>query len=140
MEKLEKKQRDAVVKMSTARLTAKLALAGMGDEDLETLSREQLLDKWAEIVLAGKDVPLASKSTFSIEVERERLQFEKAKFAADVEDRRLAREAEEKRLAVEEKRLALEAEEKRLAREDERARLAAEAEERRFAREAEQTE
>jgi len=113
------------------RLTAKLALAGSSEEDLETLSREQLLEKWAEIVLAGKDVPVASKSTYSLEVERERLLFEKTKFAAEIEDRRLARESEEKRLA-------LKAEEKRLAREDEKARFAAEAEERRLAREAEQ--
>jgi len=55
------------------------------------LSREQLLEKWAEIVLAGKDVPVASKSTYSLEVERERLLFEKTKFAAEIEDGRLAR-------------------------------------------------
>ena len=131
MGKLGNKQREAVVKMSTATLTAKLALAGLGEEDLYTLSREQLSEKWAEMIIAGKDFPVVSKSTSSIEVERERIQFEKAKFAAEVEDRRLAREAEEKLLVVE-------AEEKRLAREDEKARFAAEAEERRLAREAEQ--
>jgi len=54
MEKLEKKQRDAIIKISTVRLTAKLALAGLSE------------------VLAGKDVPVASKSTSSLEVDLER--------------------------------------------------------------------
>ena len=82
MERLEKKQRETVTIMSTARLTAKLALAGLSEMELETLSCEQLLEKWAEIVLAGKCVPVASKSTSSSEIEREGIQFEKAKFCS----------------------------------------------------------
>jgi len=135
MEKLEKKQRDAIIKISTARLTAKLALVGLSEEDLGTLSREQLLEKWAEIVLAGKDVPVANKSTYSLEVERERLLFEKTKFAAEMEEKRLAREDEKARFAAE-------AEERRLAREAEvlvweRMRVEEEREERKQQREAE---
>lgn len=115
MDKLDKKQRKAVSKISTVRLTAKLAVAGLEEEELENLSREQLLDKWAELVLAGKTVPVASKGVSSIELERERLQFERDKFEAEAEERRLAREteAEERRLARE-----MEAEERRVAREE----------------------
>ena len=91
--------------MSTARLNAKLALAGVSEEDIETLNREQLLDRWAELVLAGKTVPTESKSNFNIELERERLQFEKDKFAAEAEERRVTKEAE-----AEERRLSRELE------------------------------
>ena len=72
MEKLEKKQGDTTIKISTATLTAKLALASLSEEDIKTLSREQLPENWAESVLAGKDVPVAVKSTSSNEVEWER--------------------------------------------------------------------
>jgi flagellar biosynthesis GTPase FlhF len=143
MDKLDKKQKETVSKMSTARLTAKLALAGVSEEDIETLNREQLLDRWAELLLAGKTVPTESKSNFNIELERERLQFEKDKFAAEAEERRLTKEAE-----AEERRLSRElelwkVEEKKLAREAaaaaawERTRLDEEKIERHEAREAE---
>jgi hypothetical protein len=126
--------------MNTARLTAKLAIAGLPEEEIETLSREQLLDKWAEILLAGKTVPTESKSNFNIEFERERLQFEKEKFAAktaEAEERRLAREAELKmrEMEAEERRMARE--EAKLAAAWERTRLDEEKVERRKANEAE---
>jgi len=44
MDRLNKKQREAVTKLSTARLTAKLAKAGLEEKELETLTGEQLLD------------------------------------------------------------------------------------------------
>lgn len=42
MDKLDKKQREAVVKMSTARLTAKLASAGWNEEELETFGQRRV--------------------------------------------------------------------------------------------------
>lgn len=119
MDKLDKKQKETVSKMSTARLTAKLAVAGLDEEELETLTREQLLDKWAEIVIAGKTVPTAAKGADSVEIERERLQFEKDKFAAEAEEKKLAREAEKERVAAEKVRWEAEVEERRLARAEE---------------------
>ena len=35
MDKLDKKQKEAITKLSTVRLTAKLALAGLDEEELE---------------------------------------------------------------------------------------------------------
>jgi hypothetical protein len=48
MEHLEVKQRDAIKKMSTVRLTGLLLRAGVKVEDLETLDGGQLMDAWAE--------------------------------------------------------------------------------------------
>ena len=123
MDKLDKKQKEAITKLSTVRLSAKLALAGLDEEELETLNREQLLEKWAEIVVAGKAVPSASKGVSSIEIEREKLQFEKEKFAAEAEERRLSREAEERRVIREAEALTWERsrlEEERVERQRER--------------------
>jgi hypothetical protein len=38
MDKLDKKQKETVSKISTTRLTAKLAVAGESEEDIETLN------------------------------------------------------------------------------------------------------
>ena len=103
MEKLDTKQREIIKKMSTVRLVAKLVQAGVKEEDLEALSREQLLEAWAELVATGKDVakvtgPVTTAATAtaasSVEFERERLQFEREKFQAEM----AARERDEARL------------------------------------------
>jgi hypothetical protein len=129
MEHLEGKQRDAIKKMSTVRLTGLLLRAGVKVEDLETLYRGQLMDAWAELVAAGKDVsptddPVTATAASSADFERERLQFELEKFKAEM----LAREAEQQRetarLAWERSRADEEREERRIAREAEADRAA----------------
>src|SRR5664279_2911785 len=116
MEKLNAKQKEAVKKMSTVRLVAKLAQAGIKEETLEPLGREQLMEAWAELVAAGKDVSLApvtatAAATSSADVERERLEFEREKFRAEMAAREVAQEREmaARQLELEERRLAREA-------------------------------
>src|SRR5664279_1098276 len=145
MDKLDAKHKEAVKKMSTVRLVAKLAQAGVKEEALEPLGREQLLEAWAELVAAGKDVSLApvtatAAATSSADVERERLEFEREKFRAEMavrereierlsaaqerESERLlaAQEHEAARLAWERSRAEDEREERRMQREEEAAR------------------
>jgi len=92
MERLDTKQKGLVQKMSMVRLIAKLAQAGSKDEDLEAMSREQLMEAWAELVAAGKEgkvgvvaaaAAVAPAAANSIEFERERMQFEREKFQAE---------------------------------------------------------
>src|SRR5664279_668917 len=156
MEKLNAKQKEAVKKMSTVRLVAKLAQAGIKEETLEPVGREQLMEAWAELVAAGKDVSLApvtatAAATSSADVERERLEFEREKFRAEMAVRereierlsaaqereserllaaqeqesaraRVAQEHEAARLAWERSRAEDEREERRMQREEEAAR------------------
>jgi RecA-family ATPase len=119
MDRLDKKQRETVIKLSTVRLQAKLAKAGVDEEELENLSREQLLEKWAEKILAGNAAPEESTRVYNIDLERERLQFEKEKFAMELEEKRLAREEAARATAWEHDRLDDEKEERRKVREAE---------------------
>jgi hypothetical protein len=52
---LEPTQKEAIKKMSTERATNKLRKLGYTDEELSSLSREDLLDRWAQTVLTGED-------------------------------------------------------------------------------------
>jgi hypothetical protein len=130
MEHLEGKH-EAIKKMSTVRLTGLLLRVGIKVEDLETLDGGQLMDAWAELVAAGKDVSptvdpvtATAAAASSADFERERLQFEREKFKAEM----LAREAEQQRemarLAWERSRADEEREERRIAREAEADRAA----------------
>ena len=87
MEQLEPSQRESVKKMSTDRLRAKLADAGFDTKQLNEMTREQLLDAWAKVVLSSKDVPPTAVATkvptvgYDVELERMRLEFEMKKTA-----------------------------------------------------------
>src|SRR5664279_2205446 len=163
MEKLNSKQCEAIKKMSSTRLVSKVTQAGIKEETLEPLGREQLMEAWAELVAAGKDVPLApvtatAAATSTADIEREKMLFEREKFQADMaareadrEERRsaqqqesarlqAAQEQEAARLAWERSRVEQEQEERRRAQEQEAARFQAAQEERRLTREAEREE
>src|SRR5664279_88980 len=142
MDKLNPKQSEAIKKLSTVRLVSKLTQAGIKEETLEPLGREQLMEAWAELVAAGKDVPLApvtatAAATSSADIEREKLVFERERWEADREERRSAQQQEAARLAWERSRAEQEQEERRRAQEQESARFQAAQEERRLDREAE---
>jgi hypothetical protein len=156
MEKLEPSVRDTIKKMSKERLVMKLLKAGLEEEAIAEMSREQLVNAWAERVATGRDQPkeafvaaAAGKALgYDVDLERQRLAFEMKKFESEIalkkerlereaaeRKERLAREAAEKeeRLAAERKREEREAAEKeeRLAAERRREqREAAEKEER----------
>jgi len=117
MDKLDAQQLAAVKKTSSALFVAKLAKAGMSEEELESLSREQLMAKWAEMLVAGvrtKEEPaVVALTTATIEIERERLQFEREKWQAEITARQSEREEELSRRAWERQREDEEREERR---------------------------
>src|SRR5664279_357366 len=110
MDKLDPKQREAIKKMSTIRLVSKLTQAGVKEEDLEPLERAQLLEAWAELVAACKDVspnPGLATVAATVDIEREKMLFEREKFQAELaareadrEERRFAQQQEAARLAA----------------------------------------
>ena len=103
MEQLEPSQRESVKKMSTDRLRTKLADVGFDTKQLTEMTREQLLDAWAKIVLSSKDMPPAAAATkvptvgYDVELERMRLEFEMKKFEVEETRRREERELEQTR-------------------------------------------
>ena len=88
MEKLTEKQREAIKKSSTVSLVAKLIKIGKTEEELSVLDRDALMHAWAQVVVEGKDKPPAAVMGaevkhavgYDVELERERLAFEKLKF------------------------------------------------------------
>ena len=55
MDKLDPTQRTAVSKMSTERLRIKLSKADIDEQLVSEMTREQLLEPWANCVLYGED-------------------------------------------------------------------------------------
>jgi len=93
MEKLTKQQQEALRKCSTVRLQANLLRAGMAEDTIEGMDRQQLTTAWAEMILAGKDegqmegAAAAEKVPgYDPQLERERLQWEKDKFLMENAD------------------------------------------------------
>jgi hypothetical protein len=86
MEKLEPAARKSIEKMNTDRLRMKLAKAGVDEEEVAGMSREQLMHAWAEIVavsgevVAGKAEAAAAVTAkipaYDAELEKQRLAFE----------------------------------------------------------------
>ena len=82
MEKLEQSQRELIMKMSSDRLRMKLAKAGLDEQQIAAMSREQLLETWANVVLKEMEQPssgaarLGSGVGYDVELERRRLEFE----------------------------------------------------------------
>ena len=94
MEKLTKQQQEALRKCSTVRLQANLLRAGMAEDTIEGMDRQQLTTAWAEMILAGKDegqmegAAAAEKVPgYDPQLERERLQWEKDKFLMEMQMR-----------------------------------------------------
>jgi hypothetical protein len=87
--------------MSTPRLVAKLIKVGYEEETLGDMSRERMIEEWAECVSAGKDQPdpVAAEITFRptvamadaemqkqwIALEQQRLAFERLKYEQEIE-------------------------------------------------------
>ena len=80
MEKLEGSQREAIKKMSSLRLSAKLLDAGLDETQIQVMDRNQMMTAWAELVVAGKHKPTVSPAAVSSvgydpELEKQRLEF-----------------------------------------------------------------
>ena len=83
MESLPPKTQEQIKKMSTEYLVLKLSKAGLDEEVILKMSREQLMATWADLVATGKDKPAAvaaaaaiTKAHYDPELEKQRLQFE----------------------------------------------------------------
>jgi len=83
MEKLPKQQQENIRKMSTDRLRLNLLRVGNEEEAVLAMDRDTLLNAWAELVVAGKEKPQAAAGAtartagYDVELEREKLAFEK---------------------------------------------------------------
>jgi hypothetical protein len=87
--------------MSTPRLVAKLIKVGYEEETLGDMSRERMIEEWAECVSAGKDQPdpVAAEFTFRpivamadaemqkqwIALKEQRFAFERLKYEQEIE-------------------------------------------------------
>ncbi len=85
MDKLSQSQRDAIKKMSTARLITKLSRVGVPDEQLDKMDREALMNAWAGFVLKGKEDPEAVPTFSTVaqyvpELEKRKLYFKMQKW------------------------------------------------------------
>ena len=101
MEKLSAEQQADIKKMSTERLIARLAKAGVDEETLGEMDRPQMLNMWAEFVGTGRDKPTAGEisprpviACFDPELQRRMFELEMRKFE---EDRKIREEEREER-------------------------------------------
>ena len=95
MDQLDQAQVQAIRKLSTSRLISKLSKVGYSEEELESMDRDAMLEKWATCVASGRDKPVATNPTvtgYDVAFEREKLAFEQRKFDAmfDLEKKKQA--------------------------------------------------
>ena len=88
MDKLDEKQRAAAVKLATERLRIKLAKSDLDEQVVADMTRDQLLEAYAKLVVAGLDEPVAAAKTasavgYDVELERQQVDLEKLKFEAE---------------------------------------------------------
>ena len=101
MEQLEQAQRESIKKMATERLVSKLVDAGFDEKQLRAMTREQLLDEYAKVMLSSKEVPQVAAVSkvptggYDVELERRKLEFEIRKFEAKEARRKEERALEE---------------------------------------------
>ena len=102
MERLTKAQVELVKKLSTARLISKLTSVGYTDEELDAMDREALLQAWATCRADGKDKSPASVNLgYDVELERQKLEFEKLKFKSDEKLKKAELKLREQKYAAE---------------------------------------
>jgi hypothetical protein len=108
LDRVSPEQKAQIKKISTQRLFKRLVDIGMSEEEAEKLTREQLMEAWAEAVFSGKDKPKAAgeataggtvKYGYDPEIERDRLEFEKERWRVEIE-MKLKREEKENEMRL----------------------------------------
>ena len=117
MDQLGQKEQEKIRKMSDKRIISLLIQAGVDPDELETMDRNTMIDRWAKLLATGGDKSGATAVKavpvgYDVELERSKLAFEKEKLA--FENKKLEAEQIEKRaerdklLQLEKERLAFE--------------------------------
>ena len=104
MEKLTAGQQQQVKKMSDERLKTKLVSFGYDEELVWTWEREELLNRFAEVMVAGGK---PREPTVDLELEKQRLAFEMKKWEQEIE---LERQKAEQEATIEKQKMQLDME------------------------------
>jgi len=123
MEKLDKTRQSELKKLSDKRLISELTQAGCTPEELESMDRPAMLDRWAEMVHAGVEEavkPIAAPVGYDIAFEKMKFEFQMKQWEADRAERKAQLEAEaaERKAQRDIENLRLELEMKRVAEEE----------------------
>ena len=102
-------QKAQIKKATSQRLFKWLVDAGMLEDEADKLTREQLMEAWAEAVCTGKNVKQSVEATAGVtvkygydpDIERERLEFEKEKWKMEIERMNFERENQLRRENIE---------------------------------------
>ena len=90
MDQLGQKEQEKIRKMSDKRLVSLLSQAGVDSDEVEVMDRNAMIDRWAKLVAAGGGktpkagggaaAARALTAGYDVELERNRLAFEREKF------------------------------------------------------------
>jgi hypothetical protein len=116
MDQVSTQQRDAITRMSTSRLIAKLVHIGFSEEQLDNLDRAALLNAYAQVVAEGHDKPKGSQH-YDPALEKLRLEFENKKFEEETRLKHRELERLERQEAIRQEEIALKQQELDLRRE-----------------------
>ena len=97
MERIDPAQVQAIKKLSTSRLISKLSRVGYSEEELDIMDRDAMMKACAECVADGKDKPEPAAPPvvyYDVDLEREKLEFEKQKLQAEIDSRERLKLAE----------------------------------------------
>lgn len=103
MDQLSQKEQEKIRKMSDKRVGSLLIQAGVDPDELETMDRNSMIDRWAQLVAAGDDkggataVKTATMG-YDVELQRSKLAFEQERLA--FENKRLETEKAERNRLV----------------------------------------
>jgi len=106
MEKLNPKELENIKKLSDVRLVSNLTKAGVSQDELDTMDRHAMLNRWAELVVAGAGklataVATVAPVTYNVEIEKERLALEKLKLEAQIVQQEKDREVQIRQQEIE---------------------------------------
>ena len=96
MEKLSASQQQQIKKMADERLRTKLVAAGYEEKLVWSWDREELISRYAEVLLEGAK-PKVAPAPVDPAPERDRLAFEKQRWEVEQEERKVQREEEKQR-------------------------------------------
>src|SRR6218665_2936496 len=115
MDDLTSSQQEAIRNTRRGRLMDLLLDAGVEEEEVEKMNRQQFMERWAGFVAQGHSTPpdeaiptgsRISTLTTDVSLERERFEFERQRYLEEKEERRRREEREEaERVRREEERL-----------------------------------